>query len=224
MPDEIDIPDNIEGQRAAVPAAALPELPEFAKKARDLQSLRDAVVDAANVGGGLWLSYLFVFFYLAIAVGGVSHADLFFEHPVKLPFLNVDLPLLAFFVLGPLLFLIVHAYTLLHFTFLAEKVGAFHDELGQQIENSDPPTGERLRRQLPSNIFVQFLAGPRETRGGAMGLLLRLIALVSLVLGPVLLLVFFQLQFLPFHSERISWWQRLIVVADIILLGSSIPR
>ena len=43
---------------------------DFAKQATDLQTLRDAVVDAASVGGSLWLSYLFVFFYLAIAAGG----------------------------------------------------------------------------------------------------------------------------------------------------------
>ena len=87
----------------------------FAAKATDLQTLRDAVVDAATVSGTLWISYLGVFFYLAIAAGGVTHRDLFLENPVKLPFLNVDLPLIGFFVLGPLLFLIVHAYTLLHF-------------------------------------------------------------------------------------------------------------
>jgi hypothetical protein len=39
----------------------------FAAKAKDLQSLRDAVVDVSTVSGALWLSYLFVFFYLGIA-------------------------------------------------------------------------------------------------------------------------------------------------------------
>ena len=76
----------------------------------------------------------------------------------------------------------------------------------------------RLRRQLPSNIFVQFLAGPREARRGAMGFMLRCIALISLVLGPIALLVFVQLQFLPFHNEVISWWQRIAVVTDLALL------
>jgi hypothetical protein len=183
------------------PSPPILQISQNAKKAKDLQALRDAVVDAASVGGGLWLSYLLVFFYLAIAAGGVSDSDLFFENPVKLPFLNVDLPFLGFFVLGPLLSLIVHAYTLLHFTFLADKVGAFHNELERQIERSDPDTGELLRRQLPSNILVQFLSGPRRTRAGMMGSLfrrlLRGIVWISLVAGPMLLLVFFQLQFLP---------------------------
>src|SRR5690242_8447559 len=133
---------------------ARPQPSGFAAKAKDLQALRDAVDQAATVSGTLWLSYIFVFLYLAIAAGAVTHKDLFFENPVKLPFLNVELPLIGFFVLGPLLFLIVHTYVLLHFVLLADKVGAFHAELLAQIDDEDART--RLRRQLPSNIFVQF--------------------------------------------------------------------
>jgi len=54
----------------------LPEKTEqtpFAGKAKDLGALRDAVVDAATVGTGLWLSYLFALFYFAIAAGAVTH-------------------------------------------------------------------------------------------------------------------------------------------------------
>ena len=128
----------------------------FAAKAKDLGALREAVIDAAGVGAGLWLSYLFLFFYLFIAVAAVTHRDLLFENPVKLPFLNVELPLLGFFVLGPLLFLVLYAYVLLHFAMLADKVGVFDAELRAQIGNDD--IRARLRRQLPSNIFVQYLA------------------------------------------------------------------
>jgi len=97
---------------------------EFAEKAIDLDALRTAVVDAAGVGYGLWFSYLFVLLYFAIAAGAVTHRDLLLESPVKLPFLNVELPLKAFFILGPLIFLVVHAYVLLHFLLLASKVGS----------------------------------------------------------------------------------------------------
>jgi uncharacterized protein YjbI with pentapeptide repeats len=205
-------------------AADPPPLPEPAKgleaKANDLVAIRDAVVDAAGISAGLWLSYLFVLFYLLVATGGVTHKDLLLENPVKLPFLSVDLPLKGFFVLGPALFLIVHAYVLLHFTMLAAKVRVFDIELREQIEK-DRPESEvrtRLRRQLPSNIFVQFLAGPRENRSGIIGFLLRSIAWISLVFGPVLVVIFFELQFLPYHVEWISWWQRIAVVLDLALL------
>jgi uncharacterized protein YjbI with pentapeptide repeats len=185
-------------------------------KARNLQSLRDAVVDAATVGGGLWVSYLFVLFYLLIAAGGVTHRSLLLENPVKLPFLGVDLPLISFFWLGPALFLVLHGYVLLNFVLLAGKIGDFDSELIAQITDDDVRT--RLRRQLPNNIFVQFLAGSREIRRGIIGAALRAVAFVSLVLGPIGLLILFEFQFLPYHEAPITWWHRFTVVADIALL------
>lgn len=55
--------------------------------------MRDAVVDAASVGTALWLIYLLVLFYFAIAAGAATHLDLLLENSVKVPFLNVELPL-----------------------------------------------------------------------------------------------------------------------------------
>jgi hypothetical protein len=154
------------------PAATNP--PPLAAKADDLDAIRSAVVDAAGVSAGLLLSYLFVLFYLLIAAGGVTHRDLFLENPIKLPFLGVELPLRGFFWLGPALFLVVHAYVLLHFVLLSSKAGIFDAQLRAQI--GDAEVRARPRRQLPINIFVQFVAGPSEVREGPMGFLLRLIA------------------------------------------------
>ena len=190
--------------------------PALAAKANDLDALRTAVVDAAGVGYGLWFSYLFVLFYFAIAAGAVTHRDLLLESPIKLPFLNVELPLKAFSILGPLVFLVVHAYVLLHFLLLAGKIGAFHVQLQEQIAEGEKRA--QLRRQLPSNIFVQFLPGPREVRAGVVGFLLKSVASISLVAGPIALLILFQLQFLPYHSLWITWWQRVAIVLDLILL------
>jgi hypothetical protein len=66
-----------------VATASSPQPTDFAAKAKDLQALRDAVADAAGVGSGLWLSYLFVSLYLALAAGEVTHRDLFFQNPVN---------------------------------------------------------------------------------------------------------------------------------------------
>ena len=49
-------------------------------------------------------------------------------------------------------------------------------------------------------------------------LLLWLIIGISLVAGPIALLVLFQLQFLPYHSEWITNWQRVVVVIDLGIL------
>jgi uncharacterized protein YjbI with pentapeptide repeats len=198
-----------------------PVQPALAAKADDLEAIRSAVIDAAGAAVGIWLSYLLALFYLLVAAAGVTHRDLFFENPVKLPFLNVDLPLKSFFWFGPALFLVLHVYALLHFVLLASKVGVFDTALRAQI--ADPKVRDQLRRQLPSNIFVQLLAGPREVREGFTGLLLRLIAWITVVIGPVALLVLFQLQFLPYHDPSITLWQRIAVVIDLGLLWTLWP-
>jgi uncharacterized protein YjbI with pentapeptide repeats len=201
--------------------ASLSPADSSAPNAADLRGVRDSVVDAAGVSNGLWLSYLLVLFYLLIAVAAVTHQDLFLESSVKLPFLNVELPLVGFFWLGPTIFLVLHVYVLLHFTLFAAKVGAFDVQLRAQVHASDERLA--LRRQLPINLFVQMLAGPREIRTGLIGFLLRVIAQISLVGGPVLLLIFFQLQFLPYHDSTVSWWQRILVIADVALLWTLWP-
>jgi uncharacterized protein YjbI with pentapeptide repeats len=203
--------------RAEMPAAPPDPIEQFAEEAHDLDALRKTVEDAAAVSAGLWLSYLFVLFYIGIAAGAVTHKDLLLENPVKLPFLNVELPLVAFFVLAPILFVVSHAYTLVHFVMLGAKVGVYDAELRAQLGEA-PETREGLRRQLPSNIFVQFLAGPRDIRDGGLGLILKAIAWISLVIGPVLLLLLIQAQFLPYHLERVTWGQRFAVLIDVILL------
>jgi uncharacterized protein YjbI with pentapeptide repeats len=214
--------------RPPEPQPPASDLPPIAAKADDLEAIKKAVDDAASVGGGLWLSYLFVLFYLAIAAGAVTHADLFLENPVKLPFLNVELPLLAFFLLAPILFLFVHAYTLVHLVLLTDKTKRFHQVLDVQIPNKkgmakDQQGGRAairagLRRQLPSNIFVQFLAGPRDIRESSFGWFLQGIAWFTLGVAPLLLLLLFQIQFLPFHNSLVTWTQRAALLADLILL------
>jgi uncharacterized protein YjbI with pentapeptide repeats len=188
----------------------------LAAKAIDLEALLQVVADAAKVGSSLWLSYLFLLFFLLVAVGSVTHRDLFLENPVALPFLSVSLPLVAFFMVGPALFLVAHAYVLLHFVLLSDKVGAFHVQLQAQIKNET--TRMQLRRQLPSDIFAQSFAGPRDIREGTIGAMLKLIAWISLVVGPLLLLILFQFQFLAYHHWAATWWHRIAVVIDLLLL------
>jgi hypothetical protein len=175
----------------------------------DFETARKAVEDTAAIGGGLWLSYLFVLFYLGIAAGAVTHADLLLQAPVKLPFLNIELPLLAFFFLAPLLLLLTHAYTLVHLVLLARRVDQFNAIKGL-------PEAWR-RRRLPSNIFVQFLGAPAENRG-FFGLLLGAILWVTLVVAPIALFLLLEIQFLPYHSRWITWTIRIALFLDLLLV------
>lgn len=193
---------------AAKDAQASPAAAEVAAT-DDLETARKAIEDTAAIGGGLWLSYLFVLFYVGIAAGAVTHADLLLQAPVKLPFLNIELPLLAFFFLAPLLLLLTHAYTLVHLVLLARRVAQF---------NAIEGLSEAWRRRLPSNIFVQFLGAPEEDRYGPFGLLLAAILWVTLVVAPIALYLLLEIQFLPYHSWWITWTSRVALLLDLCLL------
>ena len=165
------------------------EKAEESRKQEILKQSREALVDAGALATSLWLSYIFVVLYLTIAASGVSHRDLLLQNPVKMPFLGVELPLIAFFWVAPALFVIIHFYALLHFVLLSEKIENFHNALIDAV----PDGGERnqIRRRLPNNLFIQFLAGPHDVRTGPLGYSLRLIAWTTLVFAPILLLLFF---------------------------------
>jgi uncharacterized protein YjbI with pentapeptide repeats len=194
--------------------------PDIAAKlsadADDPDEVRKALDEAAGMSRNLWLVFLTFGTYLAIAVSSVTYRDLFLENPIKLPLLNVDLPLLAFFWVAPLLFLIFHAYLLLNLRLLVDNVRRYNEMVdAAKLERKQDDSFRLLLTNFP---FVQLLAGTSDSRRGLVGWVLRAIVWITVVLAPVLLLLLMQLQFLPYHHHWVAWVQRTTIVADLILL------
>src|SRR5262249_43000746 len=151
-----------------------------------------------------------------IAFGSVTHRDLFLENSIKLPLLNVDLGLVGFFVVAPLLLPIFHFYLFLQLLGLASKARDYNTLLVDQA----PAASDRryLRQRLDVFPILQFLAGPSDQRTGFRGYSLRLMAWITLVATPVLILLQAQVTFLPYHREWIVWLQRVAVLIDLALI------
>lgn len=171
---------------------------------------------AGGVVLGLWISLISFEAYLAIAAGSVTHEHLLFEKPLTLPIISVSVPLVAFFWLAPILFLLFHFYLLLQIVMLAEIAKRYNEVINTAV--SDAQVRQNLRLQLPKNIFVQILAAPRAIREGPVGAMLRVVVWTTAILAPIMLLLLVQLQFLPYHSEPVTWLQRMAVLADLALV------
>src|SRR5262249_44372005 len=164
----------------------------------------------------LWTTFITLQLYLAIAFGSVTHRDLFLETSIKLPLLSVDLSLVGFFVVAPLLLLIFHFYLFLQLLGLASKAKDYNTLL----VDAAPAASDRryLRQRLDMFPILQFLAGPSDQRTGFRCYSLRLIAWITLVATPVLVLLQAQVTFLPYHREWIVWLQRVAVLIDLALI------
>ena len=92
----------------------------------DIKALGDAVNDSASRVSTIWVSFLIFSLYLLTAASTVTHRQLFLADPVKLPVLNIDLPLWGFFFLAPILFVIFHIYVLLQVLLLAHTAAAYN--------------------------------------------------------------------------------------------------
>ena len=125
---------------------------------KDVAELQKALNDTAGKASVLWTTFITCQLYLAIAFGSVTHRDLFLEAPIKLPLLNVDLPLVGFFVLAPILLVIFHFYVFLQLLGLAAKAEDYNTLLASEaLVASDR---RYLRHRLVSFVVLQVLAGP----------------------------------------------------------------
>jgi uncharacterized protein YjbI with pentapeptide repeats len=183
---------------------------------KDLSELQRALNDAAGKASALWITFVTFQLYLAIAFGSVTHRNLFLEDPIKLPVLNVDLPLVGFFVVAPTLLVILHFYVFLQLLGLAITVKDYDTLLVREVP--DATDRQYLRRRLDSFPVLQFLAGPRDQRTGFSGFSLRLITWITLVATPVLVLLQGQVTFLPYHGWWVVWLQRIAVLIDLAVI------
>ena len=184
---------------------------------RDLLTFEKTLNDAASRANALWLSFVFFASLMFVTVGSVSHEQLFLERDLKLPGINLEISLIGFFVAAPVFLVVYHFYTLLQLHGLASKV-ALYDGL---LREHAPVKADRrvLRQRLDSFVFVQMLAGVTERREGWAGKANHVAAWLTMVGLPMAVLILAQLIFLPYHHQAVTWWHRVMIIADLILIN-----
>jgi uncharacterized protein YjbI with pentapeptide repeats len=193
-----------------------------------LSSIADPSVDEAAIGAineaagycrTLWATFIGYAATIFVLTSGTTHEALLRQTPVKLPLFNVDsgIPLLLFYVIAPLLLVLFHLNLLMKLHDLRVRVSElivplnYVDEANAQFERN------RLRRRLMAFDYAMLKAGLVADRRERW--LLALVTDVTIFIMPVLLLLFVQLQFLPYHDWKITWLQRALVIADLSLIA-----
>jgi uncharacterized protein YjbI with pentapeptide repeats len=179
----------------------------------EIGALESAVNDSAKRVSAIWITFLTFSLYLLIAVTTVTHRQLLLAEPLKLPVLNIDLPLWGFFFLAPILFVLLHIYVLLQVLLLGRTTAAY--DIAVSRANLSPEENASLRQRLANTLFAQIFAGSPRERDGWLGWLLKVMAWTTLAIGPIVILLAFQFAFLPYHSHLATWMHRMLILVEI---------
>jgi uncharacterized protein YjbI with pentapeptide repeats len=179
-----------------------------------LKELLDAANDAAKREATQWFFIVTLMVYLAVAVGSTTHRKLLLEEPIQLPIFNVALPLTGFYVVAPAIFVVLHFYVLAQIRVMVGKVRA----AVAAAEAEAARTGEALAvilARVDNFPVAQMMAARALGRGGAA---MTAMAWLTLIVAPVLLLLFFQVRFLPYQDPAVTWVHRGLLFLDVVML------
>ena len=178
-------------------------------------SLLEAVNNSSDTAHTGWLIFIAIMSYLLIAVAGVTHKELLLSSDIQLPVLQVKIDLTRFFLFAPIAVVLFHLGVVAQLVMLARKTIEF-DYAIRILETTDRRT-HPLRLELHNFFFVQAIAGPERSR--VMSAFLHGLSWLTLAILPVLVLLYVQVVFLPYHDVGITWAHRAALVADMLLLA-----
>jgi len=177
-------------------------------------SLLEAVNRSSDSANVAWLIYMALMSYLLITVAGIGHKELLLSSDIALPILQVKIELTRFFIFAPILLVLLHLVVMAQLVQLARKTLEFAASI-RMLETSDQRS-HPLRLELDNFFFAQAIAGPERSR--IVGMFLHGLSWLTIVVTPVVLLLYVQLAFLPYHDLAITWVHRLTLIADLALL------
>jgi hypothetical protein len=180
------------------------------ESSQHIEKLLESANSASQTVAALHVAFLAFVAYLGVIVWGTSHEDLLRISPVKLPILDVELPLTAFYNFVPWMVVLLHFNLLMQLELLSCKLWNLDRDL------PDTPAGQQVRDRLFIFPFTHLIAGHSSVL--LIRWLLSLVVGISVIALPLFMLLAAQIRFLPFHDEAITWSQRLAVWIDAAML------
>jgi hypothetical protein len=197
------------GSKSMVPTPTL-------SPGEELELLLQDVNAASASARGAWILLIAIETYFLIALAGITHRDLLLGTPVAQPILQVAIPLRSFILFGPLVLIALHAGVLLQHIILARKLKALDAGFSRQ---EALPLTHPARLRVHSYYFSQLEAGPETS--AVVRAAFRAIDWLFLRLLPIGLLLVFQLTYLPVHDAEITWWHRIYVLIDLLIVAGA---
>lgn len=175
-----------------------------------IEKLLESANSASQSVAALHVTFIAFTAYLGVIVWGTAHEDLLRISPVKLPILDVELPLTTFYSFVPWMVVLMHFNLLMQLELLSNKLWNLDASLPDSL------AGQQVRDRLFIFPFTHLIVG--RSGGWLIRWLLSLVVGITVIALPLFILLAAQIRFLPFHDEAITWSQRLAVWGDALML------
>lgn len=177
------------------------------------EKLREAVLASATEARRAFFMFGAFTLYLVITVGTTTHEHLLRGTTFQLPILNVNIPLVGFYLVVPALFFLAHLNLLGELNALAENAEKLKRIIGKHQSKVSLP--------FPFGISRAFIQ-PSEAR--APRRIIVFVVIMSAIVIPPFVLLAVQVRLLAYHSEAVTWLHRGLVAADILALWLLWPK
>ena len=203
---------NIADHKTAADASGGVAIPQQVQTEK-IEALLESVNSASQHVRNYYITFLLAGFYIAMIVWSTTDLMLLKDTPVKMPLLEVELPITGFYTFAPYFFLLLHFNLLLQFSLLADKVHRFDRAV---IELTDSDSRYYYYTRLFAFAFTQTLSGRHHSP--LLRFLLTLMVWISAIWLPLGILIGLQVGFLAYHDEEILSWQRIAIMLDLLVL------
>ena len=171
-------------------------------KPMDLEEIRKTINVSSSKNNNLLIFFTVFMLYILISVLGTSDLMLLLpENTFKMPIINFELDLIAFYILAPIMLLLLHFNNLFNYNMYLKKIDKHSKQIN--METLDP------------SIYGYAYSLANHGLGG---FLINLFLWIWIYLIPIFVLIFISIRFADYHVEWISNIHIIIVLLDIALI------
>jgi uncharacterized protein YjbI with pentapeptide repeats len=185
----------------------------------DVDALVASTNDAAKNGATLTIGFVATIAYLFVSAAGTTDETLLLDGNVTFPILNAGISCRLFYVLAPVLLVGLHIHLLLQEYLLAARIRTL---LGIRRPGASAPPAPVINRNREAEQFFPSVAAALALAWGSpwyVKPVVRSLFVSTNIVMPLLLLLFMQGRFLPYHYGPISYLHRGLVTLDVVFSG-----
>jgi hypothetical protein len=176
---------------------------------RPVGALRGAINDSASHVQSVQLTFLAACGYVAVATASTTHGQLLrASGSLRLPIFDIEISLIWFYLVAPVLLFALHLNLFLQLRLLAGKVHAFARTVG----NAEIQSATELLYPL---LFLRVLLA---RHGASVDWVAVPIVWLSVIVACPILMAWMTFTFLPYHNAHITLWQAAITAADVAMI------